>query len=90
MLFLCLDNLLCLPYFIIFRISGCKYHRIGCPWRGPDHEREEHEKECVHPKRSGAEVMETLLILDQQKANERIQYENIFTLLDYEKITFNG
>lgn len=34
--------------------------------------------------------METLLIIDQQRANEKMQYENIFTLLDYEKITFNG
>lgn len=34
--------------------------------------------------------MDTLLILDQQKADEKKQFENIFNLLDYEKITFNG
>lgn len=49
-----------------------------------------HEKECVHPRRSGAEVMDALQILDQQKADEKKLFEYIFILLDYEKITFNG
>ncbi|KAK9720309.1 TRAF-type zinc finger [Popillia japonica] len=71
------------------RISGCKYSRIGCPWRGPMHESKQHEQECPHPRRSGAEVMEALQVIDQQVADERKLYENIFELLGYEKITFN-
>ncbi|EFA04251.1 zinc finger TRAF-type-containing protein 1 homolog [Tribolium castaneum] len=71
------------------RISGCKYHRIGCPWRGPVHERAQHEKECGHPHKSGAEVMEALEILDQQLIEERKLYKTIFELLGYDKITFN-
>lgn len=73
-----------------FRISGCKYSRIGCPWRGPMHESKQHEQECPHPRRSGAEVMDALQVIDQQVADERKLYENIFELLGYEKITFNG
>lgn len=34
--------------------------------------------------------MEALQIIDQQVADERKLYENIFELLGYEKITFNG
>lgn len=34
--------------------------------------------------------METLQILDQQLVEERHLYDNIFELLGYEKITFNG
>ncbi|XP_071053347.1 zinc finger TRAF-type-containing protein 1 homolog isoform X2 [Onthophagus taurus] len=71
------------------RISGCKFSRIGCPWRGPLHETRQHELECTHPHRSGAEVMEALQVIDQQVADERRLYENIFDLLGYEKITFN-
>ncbi|KAI4466717.1 cysteine and histidine-rich protein 1 [Holotrichia oblita] len=71
------------------RTSGCKYSRIGCPWRGPKHESKQHEQECPHANRSGAEVMEALQIIDQQVADERKLYENIFELLGYEKITFN-
>ncbi|CAG9821247.1 unnamed protein product [Phaedon cochleariae] len=71
------------------RISGCKYSRIGCPWRGPMHERSEHESECVHPKRSGADVMDALQVIDQQMAEERKLYDSIFDLLGCEKITFN-
>ncbi|XP_057662900.1 zinc finger TRAF-type-containing protein 1 homolog [Diorhabda carinulata] len=71
------------------RISGCKYSRIGCPWRGPLHERSEHEKECVHPNRSGADVMEALKVIDQEMNEERVMYDSIFELLGYEKITFN-
>ncbi|KAJ8984309.1 hypothetical protein NQ317_012280 [Molorchus minor] len=71
------------------RISGCKYNRIGCPWRGPVHERSEHENECVHPNRTGAEVMETLKVLDQEMLEERKPYDSIFDLLGYDKIAFN-
>ncbi|ERL92723.1 cysteine and histidine-rich protein 1 homolog isoform X1 [Dendroctonus ponderosae] len=71
------------------RISWCKYNRIGCPWRGPEHERQEHENQCAHPHRSGAEVMESLLAMDQALVEEKKLYENIFDLLGYEKITFN-
>ncbi|XP_030762394.1 cysteine and histidine-rich protein 1 homolog [Sitophilus oryzae] len=70
------------------RISGCKYSRIGCPWRGPEHERQEHESQCAHPHRTGAEVMDSLLAMDQQMAEEKKLFENIFDLLGYEKITF--
>ncbi|XP_063905354.1 zinc finger TRAF-type-containing protein 1 homolog [Zophobas morio] len=71
------------------RVSGCKYHRIGCPWRGPFHEKTNHEQECGHPKKSGAEVMEALEILDQKVMEERKLYKAIFELLGYDKITFN-
>lgn len=71
------------------RISGCQYSRIGCPWRGPMHEKQEHEDMCTHPHRSGAEVMETLKIIDQQMVDERKIYDSIFELLGYEKILFN-
>ncbi|XP_018578494.1 cysteine and histidine-rich protein 1 homolog [Anoplophora glabripennis] len=71
------------------RISRCKFDRIGCPWRGPAHERSAHENECVHPHRSGAEIMETLKAYDQKLLEERKLYDSIFDLLGYEKISFN-
>lgn len=54
------------------------------------HETQQHENECAHPHRSGAEVMEALQVIDQQNAKEKQLLENIFDLLSYEKITFNG
>ncbi|XP_018335771.1 cysteine and histidine-rich protein 1 homolog [Agrilus planipennis] len=71
------------------RISGCKFSRIGCPWRGPVHEISEHEGHCAHPHKSGADVMEALQVIDEHNANERKVYDCIFDLLGYEKITFN-
>ncbi|XP_058797482.1 zinc finger TRAF-type-containing protein 1 homolog [Phymastichus coffea] len=71
------------------RISSCKYSRIGCPWRGPNHERPEHETQCVHPNRSGADVMEALHDMDTKNSEERKLYDSIFDLLSFEKITFN-
>jgi hypothetical protein len=84
------------PYFhsvittVLYRITNCKYSRIGCPWRGPFHEATEHEKVCVHPHRSGAEVMEALQIIDLKCEEEKRLYNCVFDLLSYEKITFNG
>lgn len=74
----------------LYRISSCKYSRIGCPWRGPNHEGAEHEAHCVHPHRTGADVMEALLDIDARTLEERRLYDNVFDLLSYEKITFNG
>lgn len=68
----------------------CKYNRIGCPWRGPVHERQEHESQCAHPNRSGLEVMEALKLIDEQMIEERKLYDSIFDLLSFEKIIFNG
>ncbi|XP_071559928.1 zinc finger TRAF-type-containing protein 1 homolog isoform X3 [Temnothorax nylanderi] len=72
------------------RISSCKYSRIGCPWRGPNHEIPEHEGHCAHPHRTGADVMEALREIDARTLEERRLYDNVFDLLSYEKITFNG
>ncbi|KDR16693.1 cysteine and histidine-rich protein 1 homolog [Zootermopsis nevadensis] len=71
------------------RITNCKYSRIGCPWRGPFHEATEHEYVCVHPHRSGADVMEALQVIDLKCEEEKRLYNCIFDLLSYEKITFN-
>ncbi|XP_046436468.1 zinc finger TRAF-type-containing protein 1 homolog isoform X1 [Neodiprion pinetum] len=71
------------------RISSCKYSRIGCPWRGPSHEGAEHETHCVHPHRTGADVMEALRDIDARTLEERRLYDSVFDLLSYEKITFN-
>lgn len=79
-----------LQFFFVFRETGCKYSRIGCPWRGPSHEAAEHESQCVHPHRSGAEVMDALQVIDLKYEEERRLYNTVFELLSYEKITFNG
>lgn len=71
-------------------MTGCKFSRIGCPWRGPAHEGPEHENLCTHPHRTGAEVMETLQLLDLKFEEEKRLYNTVFDLLSYEKITFNG
>ncbi|KAL0279055.1 UNVERIFIED_CONTAM: hypothetical protein PYX00_000693 [Menopon gallinae] len=71
------------------RITTCKYSRIGCPWRGPSLWCVEHEKVCLHPKKTGAEVMEALQIIEKKTEEEKHLYESIFDLLSFEKMTFN-
>jgi hypothetical protein len=71
------------------RTMTCMYARIGCPWRGPFHELNEHQKACNHPQKSGAEVMEVLRVLDEEREQEKKLYSGIFGLLSYEKITFS-
>lgn len=75
---------------MFFRITNCRYSRIGCPWRGPHHEAIEHEASCAHPTRNGAEVMEALAVIDERYEEEKRLYDCVFDLLSYEKITFNG
>jgi len=75
---------------VFFRLSTCKFSRIGCPWKGPYHELKEHEDGCLHPQKSGGEVMDALGIIDQNMSGELQLFKNIFSLLSSEKITFNG
>lgn len=71
------------------RLTECKYHRVGCMWRGPFHELEAHEQSCTHPQKSGAEVMEALRVIDVRSAEEKVLYNRIFELLSFETITFS-
>lgn len=50
----------------------------------------EHEKNCIHPKKTGEEVMSALEVIDAQRQEEQKLYSDIFALLSFEKITFNG
>ncbi|XP_053697211.1 zinc finger TRAF-type-containing protein 1 homolog [Sabethes cyaneus] len=71
------------------RPTDCAFARIGCQWRGPIHEVPSHEANCVHPKKSGAEVMVALQAHDARAAEEKKLFLTLIDLLSYEKIIFN-
>ncbi|XP_017058024.1 cysteine and histidine-rich protein 1 homolog [Drosophila ficusphila] len=71
------------------RPTKCKYHRIGCQWRGPFHETTEHERNCLHPQKSGYEVMAALEAHDVMIKEEKKMFNTLIDLLSYEKIIFN-
>ncbi|XP_058823584.1 zinc finger TRAF-type-containing protein 1 homolog [Topomyia yanbarensis] len=71
------------------RPTDCSFARIGCQWRGPTHEVPSHEANCVHPKKSGAEVMVALQAHDERAAEEKKLFLTLIDLLSYEKIIFN-
>ncbi|KAH3855172.1 zinc finger TRAF-type-containing protein 1-like [Dreissena polymorpha] len=71
------------------RPSKCKFMRIGCPWNGPFHELQGHEASCTHPQKSGLEIMESLNRIDDAQAAEHKLFKDIFSLLSFEKVTFN-
>ena len=73
-----------------FRPSTCKYTRIGCPWRGPFHELRGHEEICTHPKKTGNEILESLDKIDSEQTEKQKVFKDIFRLLSFEKVTFNG
>ncbi|XP_039964451.1 cysteine and histidine-rich protein 1 homolog [Bactrocera neohumeralis] len=71
------------------RPTNCKYSRIGCQWRGPNHETNEHERNCLHPTKSGYEVMAALEAHDARIKEEKKMFNTLIDLLSYEKIIFN-
>lgn len=71
-------------------MTTCKYSMIGCPWCGPYHELKSHHESCAHPHKTGAEVMESLKAIESSKDVEKRLCDNLFELLSYEKIIFNG
>lgn len=74
---------------LLYRPCSCRFARIGCHWEGPFHEVAEHEANCVHPKKTGEEVMGALEQLEAEREKEKKLSSDIFALLSYEKITFN-
>ena len=86
-LFQALDNH---EVFSLLRPTTCKYARIGCPWRGPFHECSGHEADCSHPQKSGLEIMESLNKMDDLQQEQQNLHKDLFTLLSFEKVTFNG
>jgi hypothetical protein len=49
-----------------------------------------HEQSCIHPNKSGDDIMDSLGVVDRQKEEELRVYSNLYLLLSYEKVTFNG
>ena len=49
-----------------------------------------HESVCVHPHRSGGELMDYLLNMDGNHQEEKKLYATLFDLLSFEKIAFSG
>lgn len=50
---------------------------------------EPHAETCIHPNKSGREVLTSLLVIDKEAQDEKKLYDSIFDLLSFEKITFN-
>jgi len=75
--------------FCIERRVQCKYSRIGCPWQGPCHEANQHERVCSHPHRSGGEILEVLKLFDHKYDQQNMLHDYIFDLLSFEKIVFS-
>ena len=49
-----------------------------------------HEETCNHPQKSGLEIMQSLDKIDDEQAERQKVYKDVFSLLSFEKITFNG
>nr|KAG5696618.1 hypothetical protein BaRGS_034079 [Batillaria attramentaria] len=71
------------------RPSACRYTRIGCRWKGPFQALGDHEAGCVLPSKSGLEIMDALEAYDMRQMEEAKLYKTVFSLLSFEKITFN-
>lgn len=50
----------------------------------------EHERNCLHPQKSGYEVMAALEAHDVKIKEEKKMFNTLIDLLSYEKIIFNG
>lgn len=50
----------------------------------------EHEPNCLHPKKSGAEVMAALEATEANNSEDKKLFGTLIELLSYEKIIFNG
>ena len=48
-----------------------------------------HSESCIHPHKSGREILDVLVALDREAIEEKKLYDSIFDLLSFEKITFN-
>ena len=68
----------------------CSYAILGCPWQGPFHEQDTHQRDCAHPKKTGLEIMSGLQARREEVNAEITIYKEILNVLSLEKIAFTG
>ena len=73
-----------------FRLVHCPYARLGCEWAGQYHKLSAHESACARPHKTGAELIEPLRIIEEQKHEEVKQYKMILDLMSFEKVVISG
>lgn len=66
------------------------YNLIKKPFHFIDKIASEHENNCLHPKKTGAEVMLALQANEVDQSEEKKIFSALIELLSYEKILFNG
>ncbi|XP_065065089.1 zinc finger TRAF-type-containing protein 1-B-like [Rhopilema esculentum] len=69
------------------RISNCKYAVLGCCWEGPKAKQEEHENVCDFPKKTGSELI-TSVVSHFEKLNEAMSHQKLLVqMMSCEKIS---
>lgn len=68
------------------RPALCKYKSLGCSWNGVWHQLDTHEKECLFPQKTGADLLENVSNLSSEAKEELRRYQDLFQMLSYEKI----
>ena len=68
----------------------CPYTRLGCQWTGQYHKLSSHESVCAYPHKTGAELMQPLQVIEEQKHEEVKLYKMILDLMSCEKVVITG
>jgi len=80
----------CSDVAVYFRQVRCPYARLGCQWAGQYHKLASHESACAHPHKTGAELMEQLRVLEEQRHEEVKLYKLILDFMSCEKVVITG
>jgi len=68
------------------RPSTCRYKSLGCKWDGMKHQVDDHETECLHPQKTGSELMEGISLLASDAKDEVDKLKGLLKMLSYERI----
>ncbi|XP_033237345.1 cysteine and histidine-rich protein 1 homolog [Drosophila pseudoobscura] len=49
------------------RVVCCKYHCLGCPWKGPHRDSVAHDSDCGFPQLQGKEILDILLNVENKE-----------------------
>ncbi|XP_039268229.1 zinc finger TRAF-type-containing protein 1-A-like [Styela clava] len=71
------------------RLVKCRFETFGCSWSGPYHESTNHESTCVHPKKSGTELLECLDNREEKHKKQLSVFRQSVSLLSCEQISFS-
>ncbi|XP_026850068.1 cysteine and histidine-rich protein 1 homolog [Drosophila persimilis] len=70
------------------RVVCCKYHYLGCSWKGPYKDSVSHDSDCRFPQKQGKEILDILLHVEDRELEAQKPVLQLHRVLSASRVEF--